>query len=185
MIDVFSLTDEEVERLLVDIQRRQAMKYAEARVAEVAEEYLNARDGEQPNPHNFTSEEDFPEFKAPQGGHDSYTAGRIVRFDGKLFRANQFTNHSPDEYAAAWTEVFVVDGHVTDERPVNPETGTPDYPDYDPSKTYYQNPDNSPLVIVKHNGKLWELIHSAAAPNYVPGAAGMHAVWADRGPAPE
>lgn len=147
------------------------------RIAETAGQWLDVRDGPAPDPAAATVE-DYPTYVAPTGAHDAYPGGRIICVDGQLWQARRNgVAHSPEDAPEEWEEVFLVDGEITTTRPVDPDTGIPDYPVYDSSKTYFQNTHNTPLVIVKHNGTLYELIHSAAAPGYTPGAAGMHDVW--------
>ena len=175
--DVFALSDEEAQELFDALYRRQVMQDAQSRVEGVMQEYLDARDGHEPDPATATVE-DYPTYVAPTGAHDAYLKGRIICWDEKLYRAVRTgVAHNPTEAPEEWQEVFLVDGEITTERPVNPDTGEPDWPAWDSATSYRQNPDNTPLVIVSHKDKLWELIHANANPGEEPGDPAMWAVW--------
>lgn len=171
-IDVLSLTEEEAQYLFDQLHKRRVMMDAEARLTDILSEYHDARDGQAPDPATATVE-DYPTYVAPTGVHNAYIEGRIIFFNGKLYRARRTgVAHSPDDAPQEWQEVFLIDGEITDEQP------TPPGPDeWDPMKTYYQNPDNSPKIVVKKDGNLYELISASAAPGFMPGDPNMWAVW--------
>lgn len=149
----------------------------QTRIAETAEQWLDVRDGREPDPASATVE-DYPTYVAPSGVHDAYPQGRIVRADGRLWQARRSgVAHSPTEAPEEWQEVFLVDGEITTERPVNPDTGEPDWPAWDPEASYHRG--SEPIKVV-HNNRLWELIHTNSDPGWEPGT--LPSVWADRGP---
>lgn len=180
MIDpdaVLGLTDEEASALFAALRRREVMRDAELRIEAVSEEYLTARDGHTPDPATATVE-DYPAYVAPAGVHDAYSQGYIIHWDEKLYRAvRSGVAHNPTEAPEEWQEVFLVEGEITTERPVNPDTGQPDWPAWDPEASYHQG--SEPIKVV-HKNRLWELIHTNSDPGWEPGT--LPSVWADRGP---
>lgn len=175
--DVFALSDEEAQELLDALYRRQVLQDAQSRVEGVMQEYFDARDGREPDPATATVE-DYPTYVAPTGAHNAYLKGRIIRWDEKLYRAvRSGVGHNPTEAPEEWQEVFLVDGEITTERPVNPDTGEPDWPAWDPEASYHRG--SEPIKVV-HKNRLWELIHTNSDPGWEPGT--LPSVWADRGP---
>lgn len=161
-------------------QRVSAVAYAPVQVAVQQQAYHEAVDGTEPDP-AVAEPGDYPPYRHPSGAHAAYPAGRIIRWDEKLYRAVRTgVAHSPTEAPEEWQRVWIIDGALSVTPPPDPDTGQPDWPDWD-ADTAYRRGDEAVMVV--HAGRLWELIHTNAEAGWEPGAAGMHAVWADRGPA--
>lgn len=90
---------------LLDVQSRlTVLTTAAAAVEALQSEYLDARDGTQPDTGQAS---DWPAYRQPTGAHDAYPAGRVIRWnDGHLYRAARSgVAHSPAEHPADWTDV--------------------------------------------------------------------------------
>lgn len=121
--------------------RVEAMALASERLAEVAEAFLDARDGTQPASGEVA---DWPAYRQPAGAHDAYPAGRVIRWtDGRLYRATRTgVAHTPVKSPTDWTDV------------TKDLTGTtpPKQPSADPwSPTASYKVD----ALVSYDGKVW------------------------------
>ena len=165
--------------LAVALDALRVVATTQTRIAETAGQWLDVRDGHAPDPATATVD-DYPAYVAPTGAHDAYPQGRIIRADGQLWQARRSgVAHSPAEAPEEWQRVWIIDGALSVTPPPDPDTGQPDWPDWDASTAYRRGDET---IMVVHAGRLWELIHTNADAGWEPGAAGMHAVWADRGP---
>lgn len=167
-MDPTALTDTELDALTsacyAEQKRRQHLRDAPTLIEQARHLYAEASGRRDGDPYQPVS-----------GAHDAYAPGSVVSDGDDYYRATGWASHPPGTTGAPWERVWPEGDDWTTTPPA--ETGTPNYPSYDPTMTYY------PPAFVTHLGRTWELIHSVAAPGYEPGAAGMHAVWKDVGPA--
>ena len=75
--------------VLREMTRRQTLAEAETRTTEIADAYLDARDGTQPDETTETLADvaAWPAWVQPTGAHDAYPAGRIVQHGGVLYQS--------------------------------------------------------------------------------------------------
>ena len=161
------------EAVVAEINRRAVLASAEYQAAVLADSYLDARDGAAPDPVDATVD-DYPPYVPVTGAHNVYTPGRVVNVDGQLWRAVMSASHSPVDAPEQWQRVWLVNGALSEDP--DPGTGT-SWPEWDPDTSYRKVGDETIMVI--HNGRLWELIHTNADPGWEPGT--LPSVWADHG----
>ncbi|WP_218957651.1 carbohydrate-binding protein [Actinomyces faecalis] len=106
-----AMTDEQWQALwdavLVESGRRQTLASAPGQAERIAADYLDARDGSQPE----ATEEAladvgaWPEWVQPTGAHDAYPLGRVVAHEGRLWRSKHPANSWPPSTGDLWEEV--------------------------------------------------------------------------------
>ena len=98
------LLDAHIEQV-VTVRRRLAVRVAgPGRVAEVAAEVLEARDGVPPS--DGSGVEAWPVYQPPTGAHDAYIARYVVRVGSRLWRARRDgVAHSPADAPVEWDDV--------------------------------------------------------------------------------
>lgn len=152
--------DQHIGPLVVARKRVAAIADISGRLAAIAGDYLDARDGPQPLSGKVA---DWPAWRQPTGAHDAYPSGRVIRWtDGHLYRATRSgVVHTPAESITDWAD-------VTDELAGTTPPPTPEADPWDATATYKYG------ALVAHNGKTWRCI-SAHGPEqqgqWKPGAA--------------
>ena len=98
------LLDAHIEQVLT-ARRRLAVRVAgPGRVAEVAAEVLESRDGVPPS--DGSRVEAWPVYQPPTGAHDAYIARYVVRVGSRLWRARRDgVAHSPADAPGEWDDV--------------------------------------------------------------------------------
>lgn len=92
-IDLTALSGDELDalwaRVVAERERRLTLTTAPAQAAQIADRYLDARDGEEPaeTAETLADVGAWPAWVQPTGAHDAYPAGRIVQHDGTLWRS--------------------------------------------------------------------------------------------------
>ena len=93
LTDTTSWPDEDLTSLhsavLREMTRRQTLAEAETKAADLADAYLDARDGTPPTESAETLADvaAWPAWVQPTGAHDAYPQGRIVQHNGTLYRS--------------------------------------------------------------------------------------------------
>lgn len=121
--DLTAYTDDDLEALfqalLVERDRRATLARAAAEAAQIAEQYLDARDGTEPveDATTLADAAAWPAWVQPTGAHDAYPAGRIVSHGRKLYRsliaANVWEPGAETVPSGLWEEVTAADAPST------------------------------------------------------------------------
>lgn len=113
--DLAALDAQAVEALLRDVddhleavyplrERLFLMVDAQRQAEHLADRYLEARDGA--DPETTTTIDAWPAWRQPLGAHDAYPAGKVRRHGNKLWRSDRAYNAwEPGTSDAGWTDV--------------------------------------------------------------------------------
>lgn len=121
--------------VLTEARRRNTLAQSVRQIAEIQSNYLDARDGEQPNPLVTHDPSKWPAWVQPTGAHDSYPPDRIVQFKDKLWRNDLGVSnpYEPGTSNARWVDV--TDEIIDQAPPADPEP----VPLWEPNTSYEKN----------------------------------------------
>lgn len=110
-----------IDELFALLTQLRAIAVAPQEVQTINNNFLDFRDG--PTPEPGTDLSGWPEYRQPQGAHDAYSKGRVVRWNDRLFRAVRTgVVHTPSEYPPDWEDVTE---ELSEQAPPEPPAAAP------------------------------------------------------------